>query len=150
MKPLSAPTAATLTVDAGSLSGTYYSRATMTVRRFTAKDGQLLAGNTPGQVVEALGGSLYRAASGAELRFENNGLVVVPPTGKSDRFDRVTEPAAAAFSKFAGDYRSAELGLTVKIVVSDGRLIWHAPEDSLALRFTDTELRPVTANVLAG
>jgi hypothetical protein len=150
MKPLSAPTAAKPIVAPERLAGTYYSRTTMTVRRFTAKEGQLLAGSDPGQGVEPAGGSLYRAASGVQLRFENGGLVVVPPTGKSDRFERVTEPAAAAFTKFAGDYWSAELGLAVKIVVRDGQLTWHGPEDALALRFTDTQLGPVTEGVLAG
>ena len=150
MTPLVSPTAAKPTTAAESVVGTYYSRTTMTVRRFTAKEGRLLAGSDPGQAVEPAGGSLYRAASGAELRFENNGLVVVPLSGKSDRFERVTEPAAAAFAKFAGDYWSGELGLAVQIVVSDGQLTWHAPEDSLALRFTNAPLRPVAENVLAG
>jgi CubicO group peptidase (beta-lactamase class C family) len=150
MTPLPAPSPAKPSIVAESVAGTYYSRTTMTVRRFTARNGQLFAGSEPGQIVEPVGGSQYRAASGAELRFENSGLVVVPTTGKSDRFERVTEPAPAAFSKFAGDYWSAELGLAVRIVVSDGRLTWHAPEDSLALRFTDAPLGPVTEGVLAG
>src|SRR5262245_34455361 len=83
MKPLTASTTAKPTVVAKSITGTYYSRTTMTVRRFTANEGQLLAGSDPGQVVEPIGGSLYRAASGAQLRFENSGLVVVPLTGKN-------------------------------------------------------------------
>ena len=149
MKPLPSPTTAKPTMAAESVAGVYYSRTTMTVRRFTARGGQLLAGSDPGQVLEPAGGNLYGTVAGAQLRFENNSLLVVPPTGKSDRFERVTEPTAAAFTKFAGDYWSAELGLAVKIVVSDGTLTWHAPVDSLALRFTDAPLRPVTDGVLA-
>ena len=149
MTPAPTAAAAKPTMTAESVAGTYFSRTTMTVRRFIAKDGTLYAGSETGQLVEPVGGNVYRAGAGAQLRFENNSLVVVPTSGKSDRFERVTEPPASAFTKVAGNYWSEELGLAVTIVATDGKLTWHAPEDSLALRFADVALRPVTENVLA-
>jgi hypothetical protein len=150
MTPLSSPAAAKPTIAAERLAGIYYSRTTMTVRRFTATQGQLLAGNDAGEVLEPLGASVYRARSGAEFRFEDGRLLVMPPSGKSDRFERVAQPPVAAFSKVAGDYWSAELALAIKVTIENGKLIWHAPENALALRFTDAELSPISESVLAG
>ncbi len=150
MKPVTTTAvAAQTTVTPESVAGTYYSATTMTVRRFTAKDGKLHVGNETGLLMEPVGGGAYRVPGG-QLRFENNGVVVIPASGRSDRMERVTAPAAAEFANRVGEYWSEELALRVSIVTRDGKLFWHAPHDALALRFEDAELRPVTTNVLSG
>jgi hypothetical protein len=150
MKTPAAPAASASisTTESQKFAGTYYGAETMSIRRFTAREGKLYLGaNTelsPG------GDGEFAIAGGTRLHFTADGKLRVDPVPGAPEMLLRVEPLtldATALSKYAGTYRSDEIGVSWRLVVREGKLMLMRPDSALNLKDDEQEIRPLLPNV---
>lgn len=148
--PESQPEGGKPTTALEQAAGTYYSAQTLSVRRFSARDGKLYESTDPLRPLLSAGSDQYIVSGGAKVRFENNGMSLIPTSGRTESFERLAEkPSTSNLASLAGDYWNDEIPLHVRLIAGVGKLIWHVPGNPLGLRFHDVDLLPVASNLFS-
>jgi CubicO group peptidase (beta-lactamase class C family) len=136
--------------EAEKFAGTYYAPETMSVRRFTARDGKLIMGANA-ELVPIGNGEFTLGATKINFAADGSSGTVAPSTGLPEKLVRVPPLTldAAALNKFAGTSHSDELTVTWRLAVRDGKLMLVRPDSALNLKDDQQELRPLLPNIFA-
>lgn len=145
-----APTARTVVPDADQLAGTYYGNSTNQRVTIVVDSGGLALAGTPPIALSSVGPRRFRLPTGTTvLRFEPatgaTQTMYSETDGRASAYSRV-QPAlpVSSFGRYAGRYRSDELGVEWTIVVTDAGISLRDQRGDL------TPLQPIFRDAFAG